>query len=111
MVIVVNIHKGEQFIIPFEVKIGDDLATPDNIDGLRIKIVDTMHEWPDGELSFDDENDVWEYPLAEAQSAAFLAGTRKAQVAVRIGDVILKTDVFQLNVKDSIITERWDNDG
>lgn len=102
------IHKGEQFILPFEVKIGEDLATPENIDGLRIKVVDKLCEWPDGELSFDSENNMWEYPLTEAQSLMFMSGPRKAQVAVMLGDVILKSDVFTLDVKDSIIMERWD---
>ena len=90
MAIKVNIHKGEQFIIPFEVKIGEDLATPENIDGLRIKVVDKLCEWPDGELEFDAVNNVWQYPLTEAQSLLFMAGTRKAQVSVMVGDMILK---------------------
>lgn len=103
------IHKGEQFAILLEVKIDEDLATPENIDGLRIKFVDKLCEWPDGELEYDNENNVWCYPLAEAQSLLFLAGPRKAQVAVKIGDAILKSDVFTLDVKDSIIMERWGN--
>lgn len=103
------IHKGEQYIIPFEVKIGEDLATPENIDGLRIKVVDKLCEWPDGELSFDDENEVWEYPLTEAQSLLFMSGPRKAQIAVLKDGAILKSDVFTINVKDSIIMERWNS--
>ena len=78
------IRKGEQFVIPFEVKLGEEIATPENIDGLRLKVVDRLCEWPDGELEYDDENNVWNYPLTQEQSLAFHAGPRQAQVAVRV---------------------------
>lgn len=101
------IHKGEQFAIPFEVKIGDAIATPDNIDGLRIKVLGKLQEWPGGGLTFDSENNVWLYPLAESQTRGIMDGAKPAQVAVKLGDNILKTDVFDLDVKNSIIMEPW----
>lgn len=108
-----DIRKGEQFLVPFEIKVGEDNATPQDIDGLRIKIADRLCEWPDGELTFDDVDGVWLYPLTEAQSLTLFSGKRQAQVAVKIGDSILKSDVISISVKDSIIKERWtgDDDG
>ena len=108
-----DIRKGEQFLVPFEIKVGEDNATPSDIDGLRIKIADRLCEWPDGELTFDDVDGVWLYPLTEAQSLTLFSGKRQAQVAVKIGDSILKSDVISINIKDSIIKERWtgDDDG
>lgn len=104
------IHKGEQFAIPFEVKIGDDYATPENIDGLRIKVCDRLCFWPDGELTHDAEENVWLYPLSQSQTRTIIPGVNAAQVAVKIGNSILKTDVFGLEIKNSIIMEPW-NDG
>ena len=103
------IHKGEQFAIPFEVKIGDDTATPENIDGLRIKVFGRLQEWPNGDLTFDSEENVWLYTLAEDQTRGILDGPKPAQVAVKLGENILKTDVFELEVKNSIIMEPWNN--
>lgn len=101
------IHKGEQFAIPFEVKIGDEIATPENINGLRIKVFGRLHEWPNGNLTFDSDDNVWLYPLGENQTRGMLESRRSAQVAVKIGENILKTDVFEIEVKNSIIMEPW----
>lgn len=104
------IHKGEQFAIPFEVKLNDDVVTPDDIDGLRIKVSDCLEEWPNGVLEFDEEDNVWLYWLQESKTLNMFAGKRPAQVSIKIGDSILKTDVFDIDVKNSIIMEPW-NDG
>lgn len=101
------IHKGEQFAIPFEVKIGDEIATPADLDGLRIKVFGKLHEWPGGGLTFDSEENVWLYPLGEDQTRGILDGPKPAQVAVKLGENILKTDVFEIEVKNSIIMEPW----
>lgn len=50
-----NIHKGEQYAIPFAIKVGDDDVTPENVSGVRIQIGDLMCEYPDGQLQFDSE--------------------------------------------------------
>ena len=104
------IHKGEQFAIPFEVKIGDNIVTPYDIDGLRIKVNDILAEWPDGNLEFDDINGVWLFWLEESETLNMFAGRRPAQIAVKIGDNIIKSDVFDLDVKSSIITELWNDE-
>lgn len=103
------IHKGEQFAIPFEVKIGDNIVTPYDIDGLRIKVNDILQEWPDGDIEFDDANNVWLFWLEESETLNMFSGRRPAQIAVKIGNNILKSDVFDLDVKSSIITEPWNN--
>lgn len=101
------IHKGEQFAIPFEVKINDNIVTPYDIDGLRIKVVNILEEWPDGIIEFDDVNNVWLFWLEESETLNMFSGRRPAQIAVKIGDNIIKSDVFDLDVKSSIITETW----
>ena len=106
-----DIRKGEQFLVPFEIKVCENDATPSVIDGLRIQIADKMCEWPDGELTYDDADNVWLYPLTEAQSLTMFSGKRQAQVAVKISDDILKSDVMLINVKDSIIKKRWTGSG
>lgn len=105
------IHKGEQFAIPFEVKIGEDIAMPEDIDGVRIKVFGKLRSWPDGELTYDAEENAWLYPLDQDQTRGKLPGASEAQVAVKIGNDIIKTDVFGIEVKNSIIMEPWNDDG
>lgn len=106
-----NIHRGEQFVIFFDVFVGDRRATDETVDGIRIKLGNRMLEWPNGDLAYDSENMAWRYPLTEEQSSAMYSGQKMAQVAVMIGDAILMTDVIGVVVKNSIITERWMPDG
>lgn len=101
------IHKGEQFVVPVEVEVNGQNVSPDDVDGIRIQIGDRLCEWPDGELDYDMEEETWLYPLTEAQTMSMYAGQRKAQIAVMIGDAILETDVFGIDVKESIIKKRW----
>ena len=102
-----NIHKGEQYAVPFEIKVGEDVVTPASVDGVRIQIGDRMCEHPNGELQYDSESETWLYPLTEDQSVGMFAGDQSAQVAVRYGDEIVMSDVLKITVKDSIIKRRW----
>ena len=47
-----TIIQGDQYAIPFPIKISGQLTTPDNVTGIRIKLDSTLKEYP-GELSFD----------------------------------------------------------
>ena len=105
-----NIHRGEQFAVPFEIFIDEDSVTPENVDGLRVQLGDRLCEWPDGELEYDDDSGAWLYPLTEQQSLALCPGHRSAQVAVLIGDDIFESDVVGVRVSDSIIQRRWTTD-
>ena len=102
-----NIHKGEQYVIPFEVTVGEDAVTPASVDGVRIQIEDRLCEYPNGELEYDTEDGTWLYPLTEEQSSSLYAGERKAQVAVKYGDDIVMSDIIRVVVMDSIIKRKW----
>ena len=102
-----NIHKGEQYAIPFYVKVGDAVVTPENCDGIRIQIDGKLYEYPDSGLQYDDSDDTWLYPLTESQSSVLMAGERNAQVAVKYGNDIIMSDIVKITVKDSIIKRRW----
>ena len=102
-----NIHKGEQYAIPFEIKVGDDDVTPLSVSGVRIQIDGRLCEYQNGELEYDTQEGTWLYPLTEAQSSSLSAGERKAQVAVKYGDDIIMSDVIKVAVKDSIIKRKW----
>lgn len=101
------IHKGEQYPIHCDVKFRNAIVTPENVDGIRIKIGDRLCSWPDGELSFDAEGNVWDYPLTEAQSLILRAGECPAQISILLDNMIYKTDPFTVTVKDGVIRERW----
>ena len=104
------IHQGEQFRVPFTVKVWGDIATPENIDGLKIKLDRIQREYP-GDLEYDETEQVWLFPLYEEDTLDLMTGSRNCQIAVKIGTDILKTDVFGVSIKNSIIREAWSDDG
>ena len=106
-----NIQKGAQYIIPFDIKLNGEPVTPEDIDGLRIQIDNKLCEWPEGDLEFDSTDNTWSYPLTEEQSITMFAGERNAQVSVKIGDDILPSCVMKITVSDSIIKKRWTANG
>lgn len=102
-----NIHKGEQYNIPFEISVGEEMVTPSSADGVRIQIEGKLYEYPNGGLEYDSESNAWLYPLTQEQSSTIFTGQRKAQVAVRFGNDIVMSDIISVDVKDSIIMKRW----
>lgn len=101
------IHKGEQFSLPFFITKDDDVISDNNVDGVRIKIADTLCEWPNGDLIYDSESQNWLFPLSEDQTLKWSSGMQMAQVAIKIGDNFIKTDNFKINIKESHISEKW----
>lgn len=104
-----TIYKGEQFTIPFNITNDGVAVTPEDVDAVRIKIGNKLCEWPNGDLEYDSENELWLYPMTENESFGFSSGLEKVQIAIKIGNDFLKTDVFKISIRDSIITERWSN--
>lgn len=100
------IHQGEQFKIPFAVTVGDETATPENVDGVRIKIANIVKEYP-GDIEFNETSQTWDFPITEQETLDFMSGTKPCQIGVKVGDDILKTDVFGINVRNSILKEVW----
>ena len=106
-----EVHQGDQYLIPFAITVDGEAVTPDNVDGVRIQVDKTLHQWPEGELEYDSETEAWMFPLTEQESLVMLAGKCPAEVAVLRGQDIRKGDTFELNVKRSIIRKRWDGHG
>lgn len=104
---ILRLQQGDQFAIPFPVFIGDTLATPDNVTGVRIQIEEDLCEYP-GTLTFDAEAGCWQYPLTESQTRTWALDKHPAQVGVRIGDDDFRyCPTFYVWLEKNIITEEW----
>lgn len=103
-----TIIQGDQYAIPFPIKISGQLTTPDNVTGIRIKLDSTLKEYP-GELSFDAQRVVWCYPVTETLTRSWNDGKMiPCQVGVKLGtDEFHYTQTFVVDVGKNIITEAW----
>lgn len=104
---ILRLQQGDQFAIPFPIYIGDVLATPDIVSGVRIQIQDDLCEYP-GTLTFDSEMGAWQYPLTEAQTRTWATEKLPAQVGVKMGDDDFRyCPTFFVWLEKNIITEEW----
>lgn len=105
-----TVIQGDQYAIPFPVYLGGELITPDNCDGVRIKIGNTLHEHP-GTLDWDGDNQVWAFPLTEELSRSWGGAQQKAQVGVKVdGSDFHYCPTFSIAIGGNIIEETWGNE-
>lgn len=105
---ILRLQQGDQFAIPFPIYIGDALATPDVVSGVRIQIEDDLCEYP-GTLTWDADMGAWQYPLTEAQTRSWEVTKLPAQVGVKIGDDDFRyCPTFYVWLEKNIITEVWE---
>lgn len=104
---VLRLQQGDQFAIPFPIFIGDVLATPDNVTGVRIQINNDLKEYP-GEITYDSDLGAWQYPLTETQSRTWPVQKLPGQVGVKIGDDDFRySPTFDVWLENNIITDDW----
>lgn len=104
---VLRLQQGDQFAIPFPIFLGDALTTPDNVVGVRIKINDTLCEYP-GTLTFDDDLKAWQFPLTEEQTRTWATEKLPAQVGVKIDSGDFRyCPTFDIWLEKNIIEEEW----
>lgn len=102
-----RIQQGDNYAIPFPVYIGGELATPDNVVGVRIQLHDALKEFP-GDLTYDQDRGVWQYPLTEEETRTWPVAQLKAQVGVkRDGTDYRYCPTFYIDLEDNIITQVW----
>ncbi|MBQ3276266.1 MAG: hypothetical protein IJH47_04310 [Oscillospiraceae bacterium] len=106
---ILHLIQGDQYAIPFPVYIGSELATPDNVTGVRIKINDDLKEYPDGELLFDADRGVWCWPITEEQTRTWPMRRLPAQVGVNLGGGDYRyCPTFYVELGPNIIGEAWE---
>lgn len=55
-------QKGDQYSVPFKIKMGGEYVTPNNCDDLKIKLGEHTKTFSEGTLTYS--NDAWQFPLA-----------------------------------------------
>lgn len=101
------IYQGDQYAIPFKIRIKGTVITPENSDDVRIQIEDTLYQASDETLQFNSEKNTWEVFLTEEMTRAFIDGGIVYQVGVKMGDVIRHGAKRRLKIDDNIIRAEW----
>lgn len=101
-----NFQQGDQYLIPFTIKQGRTLITPDNCDDVRIKINEILLSYMDGGVTYNTVSKAWCFQLTEEMSRSMDEET-PIQVGIKQGNQIYYSTVQIAEFAESIITEDW----
>lgn len=100
------IQKGDQYPLPFSIKQGNQVVTPENSDDVRIKVGGYLKSYSNGELVYNPDSECWEFPLTEVMSRS-LHGIVMTQIGVKIGQNFVYSADIPVEFSESIINEPW----
>ncbi|MBR6424833.1 MAG: hypothetical protein IKS29_02670 [Oscillospiraceae bacterium] len=103
-----TVYQGEQYALPLEICFGNKLLTPQDCDDVKIQIGTLCKRFGAGELSFDPEEKLWQFPLTQAESRELDLGRTPVQVMVRQGLELHVSRTEPLYVGRCIIEEDWE---
>lgn len=98
------LHQGDQYYIPFAIKIDDIFATPENVDDVRISVGGISGVFSKGTIKY--ENETWRLFVTKKATEKMFKSTI-AQVEVKIGNQYVHADNMVFSVADSILKGEW----
>lgn len=105
------IHYGDQYSIPVRIKDSAGRAiTRDIVSDVTIKIGNIAKRLSKNEIQFDDENNLWMFPITSEETKVLYKNSRTfedavvpMQIKVRIGNDVIQNDVANIEIKKSIL--------
>lgn len=101
------IYRGDQYAIPFIIRLGSDIVTPEVTDDVRVQIGDDLRGKLEGGLVFNPEKNSWDYYVTEEFTRIFSNGSVPYQVGIKIGSEIRYSQKGRLRIDDNIIEAEW----
>lgn len=99
-----TIHQGDQYYVPFTINMGGTIATPENVDDVRISIGGISGVYSKGTIKYADGK--WMLFVSKKATEKMFKSTI-AQVEVRVGDVYTHSATKIVSVGDSILKGEW----
>lgn len=98
------IHQGDQYYLPFKIDIGGTMATPENVDDVRISVGGISGVYSKGTIKYTDGK--WMLFVTKKATEKMFKST-VAQVEVRVGDSYTHSSPKIVSVGDSILKGEW----
>lgn len=98
------IHQGDQYYVPFTINMGGTIATPENVDDVRISIGGISGVYSKGTVKYTDGK--WTLFVNKKATEKMFKSTI-AQVEVRVGDVYTHSATKIVSIGDSILKGEW----
>ena len=102
-----TLFRGDQYAVPFVVKLKDTVITPEMVEDVRIQIGDNLREMTDASLVYNPDKQTWDYYVTEEFTRSLSGRTVMYQVGIKIGNEIRYSAAKQLPIGDNIIKAVW----
>jgi len=99
------LRRGDKYSLKIQVKLGNEIITPENCSDIRIKIGNTVLSYSRQELTF--EEGYWLFPLSQAMTLNHSGDRMLAQAQFKMGDNIYSTKLYYFAVENSLFKDTW----
>lgn len=102
-------QQGDQYSIRITIRKEETALAPEDVEGVKVKIGNIEHRYPDGSLTYDTTTEAWLFPVTQEQTLSLL-GTQPAQVQVNLGGTppqIIGSSVQSATINGSVIRSVW----
>ena len=104
------IYRGDQYAVPFIIRMGKSIVTPEMVDDVRIQIGNDLREQSVQSLTFKPEKNSWDFYVTEEFTRKFAKGSVPYQIGVKIGSEIRHSAQGTLRIDDNIIKAEWSDE-
>ena len=102
-----TLFRGDQYAVPFIVKLKDTVVTPEMVQDVRIQIGTDLREMTSASLTYNPDRQTWDFYVTEAFTRSLSGRTVMYQVGIKVGDEIRYSPAKQLPIGDNIIKAVW----
>ena len=102
-----TLYRGDQYAVPFVVKLKDEIVTPEMVADVRIQIGSDLREMTSHSLTYNPDNQTWDFYVTEDFTRSLSGRIVLYQVGIKIGEEIRYSPAQQLPIGDNIIKAVW----
>lgn len=103
----VVLYRGDQYAIPFVVRLKREIVTPEMVDDVRIQIGTSLKEMSEQTLVWNSDKQTWDFYVTEEFTRSLTSNVVQYQVGVKVGNEIRYSRAAQLVIGDNIIKAVW----
>lgn len=102
-----TIVKGESYRVAFTLKDNGTVITPSMVQGVRIALGNQTAAYPDGNLTFSNEDNTWRFPMSQKNSMSVQGSEVEYQVQVKIDGEIFSSKKMKVSIDESMFRNEW----
>lgn len=102
-----SIIKGESYSVAFTLKDNGTPITPDTVQGVRIALGNQVAIYPDGGLTFNNEDNTWRFPMSQKNTLSIAGTYMDYQAQVKIGNEIFSCPMHKVKIDETMFRKEW----